>query len=52
MQYYARFDGNSIELEKVKTILKEQIKSLSLSKTFKIIEKPTLKNCLLQKIIN
>jgi DNA-dependent RNA polymerase len=49
MQYYARFDGNSIELEKVKTILKEQIKSLSLSKTLKIIEKPTLKNCLLQQ---
>ena len=36
MQYYARFDGNAIELEKVKTILKEQIKSLSLSKTLKI----------------
>jgi hypothetical protein len=49
MQYYARFDGNSIELEKVKKILKEQIKSLSLSKTLKIIEKPTLKNCLLQQ---
>jgi hypothetical protein len=49
MQYYERIDVSAIELEKVKMLLKEQLKSISKSKTFLSVKNPTLENCLLQK---
>jgi hypothetical protein len=48
MQYHARVDVLAIELEKVKMLLKEQLKSISKSKTFLSVKNPTLENCLLQ----
>jgi hypothetical protein len=48
MQYYERFDGSVIELQKVKTLLKEQIASISKTKTFISMKTATLTNCLLQ----
>jgi DNA-dependent RNA polymerase len=48
MQYYERFDGSAIELEKVKPLLTEQIMSISKTKTLLPLKIPTLKNCLLQ----